>query len=479
VIRLSPAIRHRTSSILHRPWLPVIRHLQSMIGNLRPALSHLSFPILHLPFVICHLSLLIVFLVSCTPPGANVVPTFVPPSAQNLPPGTTVTVVRGSIIETIETRGRVMAELEAPLMFPVGGTLKAVHVSPGNVVNKGTLLAELDAPEAEQDVQMARLDLALAEMRLSVAELQLALARLPTEPSQPPVDVELLRAKIALERAQAAVDQARDEYLKALDRVWEPPDVADAYAWELHLREQDSQLAEAELTLIQYQRAQARAATLQARESMSTTLAIQELQVEMARIGVERARLQSAWASEQVSSTLLVAPLSGVIVSIEKRPGDDVGAYETVGTIADPSELWVVATVLDEDVDRITPGRPAEVRFDLYPSKAYTGTVLQMVGHSTIWQGNSAHEVTIAFDRTQVVPAVFRMSADVYIPGRSREEVLLVPTDAILTIGGRAYVEAVAEDHDIERIEVQTGITDGVNIEILSGLHEGQVIRMP
>jgi RND family efflux transporter MFP subunit len=301
----------------------------------------------------------------------------------------------------------------------------------------------------------------------------------PAEPSQPPVDVELLSAKIALERAQAAVDRARAEYLRALDRIWEPPDVAEAYAWELHLKEQDSQLAEARLTLIQYERAQAHTAKLQARESMSTTLAIQELQVEMARNGVERARLRSAWASEQVSSTLLIAPLSGVIVSIEKRPGDEVGAYEAIGTIADPSELWVVATVLEEDVDRITPGRPAEVRFDLYPSRAYTGTVLQMVGHSTMWQGNGAQEVTIAFDRTQVVPAVFRMSADVNIPGRSREEVLLVPTDAILTIGGRAHVEAVTEDGDVERIEIQTGITDGVNVEILSGLQEGQVIRMP
>ena len=446
--------------------------------DLRPAISRFSFPFRHFLFVICHLPWFIFFLVSCTPPGANVIPTFVPP-AQSLPPGTTVAVARGSIVETIETRGRVMAELEAPLMFPVGGTLKAVHVSPGDVVNKGTLLAELDAPGAEQNVQVARLDLALAEVRLSVAKLQLTLAGLPAEPSLPPVDVELLGAKIALERAQAAVDRAQEEYLKALDRIWEPPDVAEAYAWELYLREQDSQLAEARLTLIQYQRAQAWASTLQARESMSTTLAIQELQVEMARIGVEKARLQSAWASEQVLSTLLVAPLSGVIVSIEKRPGDEVGAYEAVGTIADPSELWVVATVLAEDVDRITPGRPAEVRFDLYPSRAYTGTVLQMVGHSTIWQGNNAHEVTIAFDKTQVVPAVFRMSADVFIPGRSREEVLIVPADAILTIGGRDHVEIIAEDGDIERIEIQTGITDGVNTEIRSGLQEGQVIRMP
>jgi HlyD family secretion protein len=449
------------------------------IRSLQPTISRFSSPKRRSLLLICRFLLFILFLVSCTPPGANVIPTFVPPETQDLPPGTTVTAVRGSIVETIETRGRVMAELEAPLMFPVAGTLKAVHVSPGDVVNKGTLLAELDAPGAEQNVQMAELDLALAEVRLSMAELQLALAGLSAEPAQPALDYELLVAKIALERAQAAVDRARDEYLKALDRIWESPDVAEAYAWELHLKEQDSQLAEAKLTLVQRQRAQAWEATLEARESMSTTLAIQELQVEIAQIGVEKARLQSTWASEQVSSTLLVAPLSGVIVSIEKRPGDDVGAYEAVGTIADPSELWVVATVLAEDVDRITPGRPAEVRFDLYPSKAYTGTVLQMVGHSTIWQGNNAHEVTIAFDRTQVVPAVFRMSADVFIPGRSHEDALLVPTDAILTIGGRAYVEIVTEDGDIERVEIQIGITDGVNTEVRSGLQEGQVIRMP
>jgi multidrug efflux pump subunit AcrA (membrane-fusion protein) len=71
------------------------------------------------------------------------------------------------------------------------------------------------------------------------------------------------------------------------------------------------------------------------------------------------------------------------------------------------------------------------------------------------------------------------MSADVFIPGRSREEALLIPTDAILTIGGYAHVETIGEDGEVERTEIQIGITDGVYTEVRSGLQEGQVIRMP
>jgi macrolide-specific efflux system membrane fusion protein len=67
----------------------------------------------------------------------------------------------------------------------------------------------------------------------------------------------------------------------------------------------------------------------------------------------------------------------------------------------------------------------------------------------------------------------------VTIAGRSRENVLVVPIQAMLTIGGRKYVEVVGENNTIERIEVQTGISSSTETEVVAGLQAGQVIRIP
>lgn len=426
-------------------------------------------------WLIVHCSLLI--LASCSPPGANVVPTFVLPPTYDPAPDSVYTVARGSIVETIEARGRVAAEQEARLMFPVGGTLKAIHIAPGDRVEAGMLVAELDAPDAKQNVLMARFDLRLAETQLDIAELELAQVEPPQEPSA--LTLEKLSAQIALERTTVELRYAQIQYDDALKRHWDPIEATEAASWTLRLNEWNYQLAQARLAHVYAQeRAQAQA-EVYARQSLSMTQAIQQLEVEMARMQVEKARFLEARASEQLSDTLLAAPLSGVVVSIEKRPGDQVGAYETIGVIADPSKLWVVATVLEQDIDRINIGQRVTIRLDIHPHKEYTGTILQIVSQATVWQGNSGYEVTVAFDQGQDAPAIMRMGADVGFVGGARQDVLLIPARAILTIGGREYVEVVAQDGDVERVEIQTGITNGVETEVVSGLEEGQEIRIP
>ncbi len=417
---------------------------------------------------LCFSLLLVLLLGACSPPGADVVPTFVPPVTPGLPAGSTYTVEYGDVAETIEMRGRVVAAHEALLMFPLGGTLKAIHVSPGDSVREGDLLAELDAPGAEQEMVKAQFNLEQALRRLEIAELELERATKP-----PPLDdAEVLAAQIALERAAVELRYARIEYDKALSRPWDPPEVTEAYSWTLRLNEWNYELAQANLEQVQQ-------AQRQAQESRRIDQAVRELEVEMARNQVEQARWLALVASQKLSDTQLTAPLSGLVVSIDKRAGDQVGAYEVVGVVADPDELWVVATALEEDVERIAVGQPITVRLDAYPNEEYAGTVLQISSQSTHWQGQTAYEVTVAFDEEQDVPVVIRMGADVFITGRTQEHVLLVPTRAILTIGGRQYVELVGAQGAVERVEIQTGISNDDRTEVVAGLQAGQKIRIP
>jgi RND family efflux transporter MFP subunit len=400
----------------------------------------------------------------CGAPAEDAAPTFVPPASRQPTPvsGATGVVSRGSLVEQVETRGRVAARREEKLVFPLEGRLEAVHVSAGTQVAEGELLAELHAPDVEQEVEEATFALEQARTALRMEVLARQKGQVAAEGD------DVLAAQIELQKAQAQLDSASEEYKKALDRPWEKEEVIDAYEWTLQLAEWNHQLAEARLAEAQ-----------RAEEQQSLDVSIQQLQVQQAQERVAQAEARQIAATEQLSDTQLLAPFAGIVVSIDKGVGDQVGSYEPIGVLADPGELQVVAMVLEEDAARIARGRPATIQLDPYQGRTFSGTVVEIGDQPVVWQGRAAYEVAIRFDEGQDVPATIDVGASVTIMGRSREDVLVVPDRAVITIGGQAYVQAVRQDGEVERVEVETGLTNGGQTEVTAGLEEGQRIRMP
>jgi HlyD family secretion protein len=445
-------------------------------------LSHSTNQPLRSMFYLMYVLLFLSLVVACDPSAKEDNPTFVAPPITTSQQGKTYIVQPGTLADIVEARGRVGSRQESLLAFPLSGRIEAVEVAPGDVVEEGTILAELDAPDLEQQLEDAQYDLRLTELELSRTELraqsQTALAQIdlveaeralsqaqaqPTEPVTATVAQEL--AQLRLEAARASAQSAAAVALAEAE-----------YEQDILLAEA-AEAARAEEVAQNIEQAQASLESLRMSTHMLTTTL--ELDVTVAREKVERARVLQLRASEQLSNTLLVAPFSGKIVSIEKQPGDQVAAYETIGLIADPTDLWLVATVFVDEIDRVTVGQPATIRLDAYPEQTYTGSVLQVASEAIMWQGRNAFEVIIAFDAGQNVPAIIRMGADVAITGPTREGVLVVPSQAVLTRGGQSYVDFVVEAGQIERVEVKTGATDGVLIEIVSGLNQDDVIRIP
>jgi RND family efflux transporter MFP subunit len=141
----------------------------------------------------------------------------------------TVTVIRptrGAMQEEIVLPGTLQPFAEAPIYARTSGYLRRREVETGARVKAGQLLAEIDAPELEQQLQQTRADLATAEANLRLAQVTatryLDLRRTDSV-SQQDVD----NASGALEARVAAVESARHnvqrlEQLKAFTRIYSP-----------------------------------------------------------------------------------------------------------------------------------------------------------------------------------------------------------------------------------------------------------------
>lgn len=412
---------------------------------------------MHIWKLIC-LLLALIAVTGCGGTASDGAPTFVPPPTSVPLSGSRYTVTRMDITNVVQARGRVAAKRETPLIFPESGVLRAIHVSEGDRLEAGERLAELEAPEIERKVLERKYDLNTA---------RLALTR-----SEESNEFELAKAQADVALALAQYDQAVLQGDMSIEEVKRSTAEGSCGGWcGIYLEQAESQkevatrMAEAQLQ--------------KTRVSYNQTAATQDVEIALLEERVKLAEELYLQAAEQLSDTLLMAPFSGMVTDLTKQVGTQIQAYEAIGTIADLSELRVIAQVPTAQLGQVAKGSSVTLHLDAQPEQAYAGTVIQTGGQPVSWQGQSVYEVTIKFDAGQDVPASLGMGADVILSRKTQENVLAVPNEAILSVAGQAYVELVQDDNEIEQVEVKLGVTDGSITEITGGLQAGQVLHIP
>lgn len=174
--------------------------------------------------------------------------------------------------------------------------------------------------------------------------------------------------------------------------------------------------------------------------------------------------------------TSLIAPIDAQVIVKSVNPGQTISSADPVIVLSD--RLIVQAQVDETDIGKVKLGQKAELSLDAYPDIAVTGTVDHVYYESKIVNNVTIYAVDIVPDK---VPDVFRsgMSANVEIIQDRREHVLLVPREAVKKKQGESFVMLRREgERKPQRQNVETGISDESNIEIVSGLREGDEVAV-
>lgn len=173
----------------------------------------------------------------------------------------------------------------------------------------------------------------------------------------------------------------------------------------------------------------------------------------------------------------LVAPIDGEIIVRAVEPGQTVTTQDTILVISD--RLIVKARVDETDIGKVQVGQIARVSLDAYPEKMITAVVDHIAYESELVNNVTIYEVDIL---PESLPPIFRsgMSANVEIAEAIREDVLTLPREAVKSAGDDPYV-LVREESSGQPIRrpVQTGLSNGRIVEIVSGLEEGDTVLVP
>lgn len=140
-----------------------------------------------------------------------------------------------------------------------------------------------------------------------------------------------------------------------------------------------------------------------------------------------------------------------------------------------PQEKMLITVSIDElDVLSLSLGQQANLYLDALPATSFVATVTEIDPEGENSGGNTKYSVTLALDRqAHLYPG---MNGTVCFPRAQRQKVPTVPLAAVAEEGSRTFVYTAYDpgtDQLLSPVEVQTGLSDGTDVEILAGLSVG------
>jgi RND family efflux transporter MFP subunit len=214
---------------------------------------------------------------------------------------------------------------------------------------------------------------------------------------------------------------------------------------------------------------------------------IQELQVQLAQIGLDEVLSQYSLAdastsleaiAAQVDQARVYAPVDGVIVS-RVTPERVVTTSTAAFVIGNPDQLEVVTGLETgqsaDQLPQMFEGMPVSVTLEARPEVKLTGKIRQLPSpYGTGATGEN--KMRIVLDQTPSLETY--QSGDkvtVQVQLANKLGILWLPPTAIHQVGGRTFV-ITSSDTGPQRVEIVIGLQTPDKIEILSGLNEGQVV---
>jgi len=180
-------------------------------------------------------------------------------------------------------------------------------------------------------------------------------------------------------------------------------------------------------------------------------------------------------AQAALAKSKLTAPFAGTITDLQVMKGDVVTNGTNAFRIDDISRLYVDLQISEVDIQQVKEGQKATLTFDAIADKEYHGVVTKIGMVGTNSQGVVNYPVTVEITDadSSILPS---MTAAISIIVSQKENVLVVPNQAVRTIGGQRTVTVLFEGQQIQ-VPVTVGLVGDSTTEITSNaLKEGDEV---
>lgn len=329
---------------------------------------------------------------------------------------------RQNIQDVVNATGEVKAIELVTVGAQASGKIEKLYVVVGQEVRQGDLIAEIDSTTQQNDININKAKLNSYEAQLASAKISLVIAK------------------------------------KQYDRM------------EI-LKKED-------------------AASMEDLENIQDTFEAARSKVTEIEAALEETRISLSTAETNLDYTRITAPLDGTIVSVPVKQGQTVNAAmntPTIVQIADLRTMEILLEISEGDIGNIKSGLKVTYSILADLGKIHETTLKSIDPGLTLLTNGEYTEVVEASEAIYYYGRLVVPNEDgklrigmttqsvIYVAGA--ENVLAIPSIAIKGEGEDKYVEVLTA-LGVQRRNVVTGITDGLNVEIVSGVEEGEEVVM-
>jgi len=198
---------------------------------------------------------------------------------------------------------------------------------------------------------------------------------------------------------------------------------------------------------------------------------IQASQERLSALGIPAEQIKTLKKSRKVNQNIVIrAPQDGVVSNLAVRHGMFIKPDKQVMSLADLSSVWLVAEIFERQADWVKVGQTAEVSLAFLP------------GHT--WEGQVEYIYPSLDPKTRTLKARLRfpnpdevlkpnMYANVKIYGGAKDDVVVIPVEALIRTGREERVVIALGDGRFESRTVTAGIESGDWVAIIEGIQPG------
>ncbi len=208
-----------------------------------------------------------------------------------------------------------------------------------------------------------------------------------------------------------------------------------------------------------------------------------EAELAAARDNLQLIQEGIAKSSGSASNTLVRSTISGMVLEVPVEVGHSVietntfNAGTTIATVADMDDMIFKGKVDESEVGKLRPGMTLLLTIGAVEGRSLEAVLEHIAPKGVEQEGAIQFQIRAALKPQSDVLIRANYSANADIVLDRRDDVLAINEGLLQFDGDRRFVEVETAPQRFERRQVETGLSDGIQIEILSGLAEGDRIK--
>ncbi len=364
---------------------------------------------------------------------------------------------KGEITTSFRYSGTLKTNKQVMVVSKVAGRVKQIFFKVGDTVKEGDVLFSVDDKDIQDSIKSLELQLKSSQIAVDMAQKALNSSKGSM------LEQQLTQAETSVKTSELQYNTAKKNYEDS-KMLYE--------AGSASKQQYDQAKTAFETAQISFNAAQ-QAYDLLVNKTSQENIDRAKDQLNQAIASKENVEFQLNKAKENLAETNVKSPISGVVSSRAIEEGEMVGGSSVPFVVVQINPAVLAVNISEQMLGNIKEGDNVNIVIGAIKDNTFTGRIRSIAPVADERTTTYPIEIEIENNNNELKAGMF---GEVAFITNKQEDVIVVKRETLIEKDQKTFVFTTTEDNKAKLVEVETGIDNGNEIEITTGLNVGQSI---